>query len=157
MRKETFNFRDLGASYIRAFTVIVNTGEDISRSEEFVIAITMDQTIFSFETLITLCTAAMMTLHEEHLTNQLLLYIYKLPVLPFVHHSKIEQVKYIYGILFIIIWDLYRIYPFICTVCCPFQIVHSWQKRLLHPGMMCLFCDYFYFISPRGLRTGCLV
>ena len=33
----------------------------------------------------------------------------------------------------------------------------SWQKRLLHPGMMCLFCDYFYFISPRGLRTGCLV
>ena len=36
-------------------------------------------------------------------------------------------------------------------------LVHSWQKRLLHPGMMCLFCDYFYFISPRGLRTGCLV
>ena len=36
-------------------------------------------------------------------------------------------------------------------------IIHSWQKRLLHPGMMCLFCDYFYFISPRGLRTGCLV
>ena len=35
--------------------------------------------------------------------------------------------------------------------------LHSWQKRLLHPGMMCLFCDYFYFISPRGLRTGCLV
>ena len=35
--------------------------------------------------------------------------------------------------------------------------IHSWQKRLLHPGMMCLFCDYFYFISPRGLRTGCLV
>ena len=30
-------------------------------------------------------------------------------------------------------------------------------KKLLHPGMMCLFCDYFYFISPRGLRTGCLV
>ena len=101
----------------------MNTGEDIARSEEFVIAITMDQTIFSFETLITLCTVAMMTLHEEHLTNQLLLYIYKLPVLPFVHHSKIEQVKYIYGILFIIIWDLYRIYPFTCTVCCLFQIV----------------------------------
>ena len=37
------------------------------------------------------------------------------------------------------------------------HFVHSWQKRLLHPGMMCLFCDYFYFISPRGLRTGCLV
>ena len=36
-------------------------------------------------------------------------------------------------------------------------VIHSWQKRLLHPGMMCLFCDYFYFISPRGLRTGCLV
>ena len=35
--------------------------------------------------------------------------------------------------------------------------IHSWQKRLLHPGMRCLFCDYFYFISPRGLRTGCLV
>ena len=35
--------------------------------------------------------------------------------------------------------------------------IHSWRKRLLHPGMMCLFCDYFYFISPRGLRTGCLV
>ena len=35
--------------------------------------------------------------------------------------------------------------------------IHSWQKRLLHPGMMCLFCDCFYFISPRGLRTGCLV
>ena len=35
--------------------------------------------------------------------------------------------------------------------------LHFWQKRLLHPGMMCLFCDYFYFISPRGLRTGCLV
>ena len=37
------------------------------------------------------------------------------------------------------------------------HIIHSWQKRLLHPGMMCLFSDYFYFISPRGLRTGCLV
>ena len=37
------------------------------------------------------------------------------------------------------------------------QEIHSWQKRLLHTGMMCLFCDYFYFISPRGLRTGCLV
>ena len=35
-------------------------------------------------------------------------------------------------------------------------LLHSWQKRLLHPGMMCLFCDYFYFISPRGLRTGFL-
>ena len=35
--------------------------------------------------------------------------------------------------------------------------IHYWQKRLLHPGMMCLFCDYFYFISPRGLRTGFLV
>ena len=34
-------------------------------------------------------------------------------------------------------------------------MIHSTQKRLLHPGMMCLFCDYF--ISPRGLRTGCLV
>ena len=37
------------------------------------------------------------------------------------------------------------------------DVIHSWQKRLLHPGMMCLFCDYFYSISPRGLRTGCLV
>ena len=25
--------------------------------------------------------------------------------------------------------------------------LHSWQKRLLHPGMMCLFCDYFSSIS----------
>ena len=35
--------------------------------------------------------------------------------------------------------------------------IHSWQKRLLHPGIMCVFCDYFYFISPPGLRAGCLV
>ena len=35
--------------------------------------------------------------------------------------------------------------------------IRSWQKRLLHPGMMCLFCDHFYFTSPRGLRTGRLV
>ena len=32
----------------------------------------------------------------------------------------------------------------------------KYTKKLLHPGMMSLFCDYFYFISPRGLRTGCL-
>ena len=38
-----------------------------------------------------------------------------------------------------------------------YAYIHSWQKRLLHPGIMCLFCDYFYFISPRGLRTGCFV
>ena len=31
------------------------------------------------------------------------------------------------------------------------------KKGCYTPGMLCLFCDYFYFISPRGLRTGCLV
>ena len=44
-----------------------------------------------------------------------------------------------------------------CLKLTNYHLIHSWQKRLLHPGMMCLFCDYFYFISPRGLRTGCLV
>ena len=56
-----------------------------------------------------------------------------------------------------------QLYVYVCVCESAFEnhlfkcVLHSWQKRLLHPGMMCLFCDYFYFISPRGLRTGCVV
>ena len=35
--------------------------------------------------------------------------------------------------------------------------IHSWQKKVLTSRDDVSFCDYFYFISPRGLRTGCLV
>ena len=57
-------------------------------------------------------------------------------------------------------WRIYQLYCLIAWRKSSLVIgwlLHSWQKRFLHPGMMCLFCDYFYFISPRGLRTGCLV
>ena len=30
-------------------------------------------------------------------------------------------------------------------------------KKVVTPRDDVSFCDYFYFISPRGLRTGCLV
>ena len=89
---------------------------------------------------------------------------------PTMHHLATEMCMCAFLLQNGALWDIHYIW-FVWWVLCMFYstnwplgdgnwdyfLIHSWQKRLLHPGMMCLFCDYFYFISPRGLRTGCLV